>query len=385
MRAPHRLALAALCCDLALYLLMLSLPYRLLDLGASSLVLGLVPLMYAGPYSLTAPTAGHFSDRWPRRGPIRVGLSLALIGAAVLALTDTLGLILGAVGLIGIGLGFFWPSVQAGMSEVEAGANLGRYTRLFNMGWSTGKGTGMLAGGLLLPRIGGEGLALCSVGAWLVCWAVLPAMARPGSHQQVVEADERRPAPRRQRALLWSAWLGNGLAFAVAATLNHHLPRLLRAGGIGAERFGTFLGLVFLTQTALFFFVGPRRWWHYRAGPLLGVQLLLVAAVLAVARPAGFASLLLLAPVFGAALGFLYQSSLYYSLHAPQGRGAQAGIHEASLGLFSATIPLIGGAAVARAGLDAPFLVAAVAVAVSFALASSWILRSRPQADTRPS
>lgn len=385
MRPSYRLALAALCCDLALYLLMLSLPYRLLDLGASSLVLGLVPLLYAGPYSVTAPTAGRLSDRWPRRGPIRLGLALALAGAVVLSLTETLGLILGAVAMIGVGLGFFWPSVQAGMSELEAGANLGRHTRLFNMGWSTGKGLGMLAGGLLLPRIGGPGLALCASAAWLTCWLVLPSMALPGRHDAVVEADVRRPPRVRVRALLWSAWLGNGIAFAVAATLNHHLPRLLRAEGIGSERFGTFLGLVFLTQTALFFFVGPRRWWHYRTVPLLGVQLLLVGAVLAVTRPAGFTGLLLLAPLFGAALGFLYQSSLYYSLHAPQGRGGQAGIHEASLGVFSATLPLLGGAMVARFGLGAPFVVAATGVAVSLALAVCWILRSRAQVPTRPS
>ena len=58
MRPQYRLAVASLCCDLALYLIMLSLPYRALDLGASSFVLGLVPLTYAGPYSLTAATAG---------------------------------------------------------------------------------------------------------------------------------------------------------------------------------------------------------------------------------------------------------------------------------------------------------------------------------------
>ena len=58
---------------------------------------------------------------------------------------------------------------------------------------------------------------------------------------------------------------------------------------------------------------------------------LALAAKRAVDIGASLLGLLLLAPVFGLALGFLYQSSLYYSLHAPEGRGRQAGIHEASL------------------------------------------------------
>ncbi len=382
MRPQHRLALAALACDLALYLIMLSLPYRILDLGSSSLVLGLVPLMYSGPYSITALTAGRFSDRWPRRGPIRIGLAVATAAALALALADRVPMILGCVGMIGIGLGFFWPSVQAGMSEVEAGANLNRHTRLFNMGWSTGKGLGMLGGGLLLPLIGGKGLALAAAAAWVSCLIVVPAMARPGNHRASIESDEMRPAAARQRAMLWAAWLANGIAFAVAATLNHHLPRLLRTDGIGADRFGTFLGLVFLTQTALFFFVGPMRWWHYRVAPLLGTQLLLTGAVLLVANVGSFGDLLLLAPVFGLALGFLYQSSLYYSLHAPEGRGRQAGIHEASLGVFSATIPLLGGIAVAGDRLAAPFYVATLAVTTSLLLGIYWVLRSNAQTAT---
>jgi MFS family permease len=382
MRPQYRLAAASLCCDLALYLIMLSLPYRALDLGASSFVLGLVPLTYAGPYSLTAATAGRFSDRWPRRGPIRAGLGVAISAALALSFAQTVPTMLACVGFIGIGLGFFWPSVQAGISEFDAGADLSRDTRLINIGWSTGKGLGMLGGGLLLPVIGGEGLALAGATSWAICLAVVPAMARPGSHQESIDLDERRPAHDRQRAFVRSAWVANGIAFAVVATLNHHLPRLLREGGIESERFGAFLGLVFFTQTAVFFFIGRMKWWPYRLAPLLGIQVVLAAAVLVVMRPSGFAMLLGLAPMFGVALGFLYQSSLYYSLHAPEGRGARAGMHEATLGVFSATIPVLGGAAVRGVHLEAPFLVAAAAVLTSFALATSWMMRTRPHPPT---
>lgn len=379
MHPRYRLALAAMASDLALYLIMLSLPYRVMELGASSVVLGLVPVAYALPYSLTAATAGRFSDRWPRRGPIRAGLTLAMAASLGLAVVDAIPSILALVACLGVGLGFFWPSVQGGVSEVSAGTNLARDTRLLNMGWSAGKGLGMLGGGLLLPTLGGEGLALIAGASWLLCFGFLPKMARPGSHHASVEADERRPSRARQRAFLHAAWIANGLAYAAAATLNHHLPKFLREGGIGSERFGTFLGLVFLTQTAVFFVVGPRRWWHYRIWPMLAIQVVLVGATLAVMRPAGFAILLALAPCFGLALGFLYQSSLYYSLHAPEGRGAQAGIHEATLGSLGAMVPLLGGLAVTHGGLAAPFAVAAAAVLTGLLLSTIWFARSRTQ------
>jgi len=379
MHPRYRLASAATASDLALYLIMLSLPYRVMGLGASSAVLGLVPLAYAVPYSLTAATAGRFSDRWPRRGPIRAGLAVALASCAGLAVLDGIAPILACVSGLGIGLGFFWPSIQAGMSEISAGANLGRDTRLLNMGWSAGKGIGMLGGGLLLPSIGGDGLAMVAGAAWLACFFLLPRMGQPGSHHESVESDERRPGVAMQRAFLRGAWIANGLAYATAATLNHHLPKLLRESGIESGRFGTFLGLVFLTQTLVFFVVGPRRWWHYRVWPLAAIQLVLVAATIAVIRPTTFTALLMLAPFFGLALGFLYQSSLYYSLHAPAGRGAQAGIHEATLGIFGAMVPLLGGFAVAGGGLSAPFLVAAAAALGGLLLSLIWFARSRRQ------
>jgi len=377
--------MAAMCSDLALYLIMLSLPYRVLGLGASSLVLGMVPFAYALPYSLTAVTAGRHSDRWPRRGPIRLGLTIAIVAAIALSVADTIPTILAATGLLGIGLGFFWPSIQAGMSELAAGAQLGRDTRLLNVGWSAGKGLGMMAGGLLLPIIGGDGLALGAAAAWLLCFAVLPGMARPASHHAAIDADPRRPWPSRERAFLRAAWIGNGVAYAVAATLNHHFPKILREDGIESGRFGLFLGLVFLTQTLVFLVLGSVRWWHYRMASLLGVQLVLAIAIVAAPAAPGFTGLLMLAPLFGLCLGFLYQSSLYYSLHAPEGRGAQAGVHEATLGLTGAMVPLLGGLAVAGHRLTAPFVVAGIAVSLSFLLAVTWFLRSRTQDRTGPS
>lgn len=380
MRADHRLALAAFFTDLALYLLMLSLPYRVLELGASSLVLGLVPLLCSGPYSLAALLAGRISDRWPRRGPIRAGLALTITASLVLARVESLGAVLAAIPLVGIGLGFFWPSLQAGFSEVLAGRDLNRLTRRFNIAWSAGKGLGLLAGGMLLGVLGAHGLSVLAALAWLGAAAVLPRMARPGDHSMVLEEDPDRPTAALQRAFLRSAWIANGIAFGVTATLNHHLPKVLLATGIDARGFGVFMGLVFFAQLVLFAVLGSHRGWRYRVAPLLGMQALLALAVLVVPFSTSLIALLLIAPVFGAGLGFAYQSSLYYSLHAPVGRGRQAGVHEAVLGMTGATIPLLGGVAAKATGSFAPFVVAAAATALVLVSSSVWLARAHQRA-----
>lgn len=377
MRPDQRLALAAFCTDLALYLLMLSLPYRVLDLGASSLVLGLVPLLCSGPYSVTALLAGRVSDRWPRRGPIRAGLALTILAAVVLAHVQSIGAVLAAVVFVGIGLGFFWPSLQAGFSEVLAGRDLDRLTRRFNIAWSAGKGLGLLAGGLLLGAIGPHGIAWLAAGAWLAAALALPAMPRPGDHSVVIHADPDRPGVERQRAFLRAAWLANGIAFGVTATLNHHLPKVLLAAGIEARGFGLFLGLVFLAQLLLFVLLGAHRSWRYRSVPLLAMQALLAVAVFMVPYSSSLPMLLLFAPVFGAGLGFAYQSSLYYSLHAPLGRGRQAGVHESVLGITGATIPLVGGAVAKASNAQAPFVVAALVTTSVLVLSAYWLVRAR--------
>lgn len=377
MHPRHRLAAAALCTDLGLYLLMLSLPYRLLDASASSAVLGTVPFLYAGPYALVALFAGRFSDRFPRRAPIRAGTALAVAAAAGLSAVDSTPWILALVPCLGIGLGFFWPSLQAGFSEVSHGHDLHRLTGLFNVSWSIGKGLGLVGGGWLLVSIGASGTSIAAALAFATSFAVLPGMPRPGDHAEALAADADAPPPDVQRAFRRAAWIANGMAFGVAATINHHLPKLLLPHGLGAREVGLFLGLVFLAQTVLFVTIGPRRGWHFRALPLIALQGVLALVTLALTFVADFTVLLFLAPLIGLTLGFSYQSSLYYSLHAPVDRGAQAGVHEAALGSASAIVPVLGGLAVASTGATAPFVVAAVVIAGSAIFGATTILRTR--------
>lgn len=376
MQASHRLSVAAFCTDFALYLLMLSLPFRVLDLGGSAAQLGWIPVLYAGPYSLVAALAGHVSDRWPRRGPIRFGLAVAMLGAASLIRANSLTSIFSSVPLVGVGLGFFWPSLQAGFSEVQQGRNLMKMVSQFNMSWSAGKGSGMLLGGILLGATGPGVVSALAATSLLIAAAAVPWMDRPADHSAVIEADPIRPPAPRQAAFLKSAWVANGVGFGVVATVNHHYPRIALQHGLDSADVGKLLAAVFLSQTLFFLQSGARRWWHYRTLPLVAVQLVLACVVVGVGWSSGLSSLLPLGVLLGIALGLAYQSSIYYSLDAASARGGQAGIHEAVLGLASAAIPWVGGQLVAPLGDLMPFYLAAACVLAAALHTSIRIRRS---------
>jgi len=257
-------------------------------------------------------------------------------------------------------------------AELRPEHALSRGVRLFNLSWSTGKGTGFLVGGILLGALGASGLTLLASLSFLAAALLVPTLAAPSVHELRAEGTEPLPAPHVRRAFRNAAWLTNGLIFGVGATVNHHYPRILQELGEGSSRFGLTLGLIYLAQTLGFVLFSANTRWHYRLGGLVLAQW--TVASLAVLLPAMGESMaaLSLTPLLGLGMGFAYQSSLYYSLHAPEERGRWAGMHEASLGLASAGLPLLGGALAEAFGrARAPFEVAAASLL--FASVFAWV------------
>jgi len=344
--------------DFALYVTMTSLPFRLLEQGATSLGLGLVPFLYAVPYAGVAWWAGRGSARIGRVRSVRAGALGAAVAAVAVALAPSSGWMLAAVPGLGLSLAFYWPALQAAIAD-RAGADLADHVGRFNIGWSSGKGLGFLTGGLLTAYLGGSFGALVAAAAFL--GASLLLRPRGPAPAVVVEETDRPAADRGFREIAWAA---NGAGFGLVGTLNHHYPAVLGERGIGADWFGVLLGAVFLTQVGAFWWLARTAdRWAFRAGLLRFA--LAGAAISAVAVPwLPFPILVGLAPLFGLGLGFFYQSSLFYSVHSPQERGGHAGIHETVLGLSAAAIPFLGGiVAAGGGGLRAPFVLSGVALA----------------------
>jgi MFS family permease len=86
--------------------------------------------------------------------------------------------------------------------------------------------------------------------------------------------------------------------------------------------------------------------WHYRFRWLVTAFATLIVSFAAILIVAVFSlAVLLLAQIFfGAAIGLIYYSSLFYSMDASEAKGEHGGIHEAAIGVGNCIGPAVGAA-----------------------------------------
>jgi MFS family permease len=381
--AALRLCAAAFLADMALYLTMTGVPYKALALGAGPLFLGLLPVARALPYSLTTVWAGGLSEGRERLRLARITLVVA--AAAALALTVVPGLpwIYLLLICIGFSLAFFWPVVQATLADLAERGGMAGNLGWFNISWSTGKATGFFAGGLLLAGFGftalfaSAALALLAVGTLVVTLPRTtgghPVRAVPPGEGMAVAADRPHPGAKRFRT---AAWVANAVAFGIGASLNHHYPNWLEVLGESEALFGTYLGLIFGSQTVTFALLARFPGWRYRPAPLLGAQVPLVLVLAVLPWLTAPALILVTAPLVGGGLGMTYFASIFYSVETPGQRGRYAGVHEALLGVGALSLPFLGGwVAEGTDRLQAPYLFAAAAGMVSLGIQAGLLGR----------
>ena len=374
----RRLVVAAFLADFQLYLIYTAMPFKALHLGAGPFELGALAALSTGAYALLVAGFGRMSDRLPRLWLARFSCVGIMIGCIGMTLAPSWRWMLLAAPFVGGSMSPFWPSVQAALADLSRAKDLERNLARFNLAWTMGKASGFLVGATVLSVLGEAAtFTLASMIAFTVFFVLprprsrslllgdepAPAATAPTAAPAVVETDARADLFRPL------AWVANGAAFGLGATLNHHYPRLVREFDWGPQTFGIFLGLVYLTQALTFVALSwrPERW-RFRRAPLYVPQLMMIVAIVTLPF-ADRARVMVSALVFGWALGTCYTASLYYSLHAPAGRGRNAGVHEGLIGLGSMTIPFLGGV-LARVGngLWVPYSVAGVAIVLSLGL-----------------
>jgi MFS family permease len=409
---PSRVApffAAAFLVDGAVNLTLVGVPYKALELGASALVLGLLPAVWSIVYIAGAVGLGRLSDRTPRLRLTRAGTVLAALACVLLAASPALPGLFAGIALLAVGLSMFWPSLQAALSEADRPERLRRNLGFFNLSWSSGKGLGFAAGGLLLaasgfPVLAGVSVALLlSVALFLGARSMRPAVSRasavvngapspdpepvpappPGAAARADGGALHRPPASLRASFLTVAWIANGVAYGINATLGYHFPKYLDVLGIGAAHFGLFLGATYLSQTVTFLLLMRTTAWHYRAAPLAVLHVVLAAVLLLLPfldRPALH---LLLAPLVGGCLGLAYYSSIYYSLDAAARPGRNTGLHEAIIGSGVLLAPPLGGGLVLLTGrLESPYVLCAAASLV--AIGAEILVLARARRGTSP-
>jgi MFS family permease len=400
---------AAFGVDGAVNLTLVGVPWKAIALGATPLELGLLPAVWSVVYILSAIAMGQLSDRAPRLLLSGSGALVVAVAMIVLALARTLPGMQVGLAVLALGLAMFWPSLQAALAGADEPARLPRNLGWFNLAWSSGKGIGFAAGGLVYALHGFGLIAGISAGIALAIAILLLTKTQPARGEDATPASARdaasarhaadaRPAGAgspvdrahpvgagaptdRARAAAWlaAAWLANGVAYGVVATLAYHYPKFLEAQGFRSAHFGFFLGTTYLSQTVMFAILTRTHAWHFRRQGLYLMHAALAAVLLVLPAVHAPALQLALAPLIGACLGLAYYSSIYYSLNAADRPGRNTGRHEAIIGSGVLLAPPIGGwLATATGQLAAPYWLCAALALLAIAGEEALLGRRRP-------
>ena len=175
--------------------------------------IGLIALTLQLTASLLQPIVGMYTDRRPAPYSLVAGMSFSLVGLLLLSVAATLGTILVAAGLIGIGSSVFHPE-SSRVARMASGGRHGLAQSVFHVGGNLGSSLGpLLAAFLVVPR-GQSSIAWCSLLALVGIVVLLrvgrwsagrrPRTVQPSSHP----AAESQTGLSRRRVAMSLAVLG---------------------------------------------------------------------------------------------------------------------------------------------------------------------------------
>jgi FSR family fosmidomycin resistance protein-like MFS transporter len=161
--------------------------------------IGLITLTNQLTASILQPFVGLYTDRRPQPYSLAAGMGFTLIGLAVLALATNLGLVLLAVGFVGIGSSVFHPEASR-VAYLSSGGRRGFAQSLFQVGGNAGSSLGPLLAAVVVVARGQRSIMWFTLLA-LVGITVLSGVGR--WYRQCLE--KGRSATRGARAVSHAA------------------------------------------------------------------------------------------------------------------------------------------------------------------------------------
>ena len=121
------------------------------SLGLDFRQIGLITFTFTFTASLLQPLVGYVTDRYPTPYSLVLGMGCSLLGLIIAAFASTYGLVLVAVGLIGMGSSVFHPE-SSRVARLASGGQHGLAQSVFQVGGNFGTALGpLLAAFVVLP------------------------------------------------------------------------------------------------------------------------------------------------------------------------------------------------------------------------------------------
>ena len=312
-----------------------------------------------GVYAVMSLWCGKFAERFGYFKALKAGFLIMMVALLVAsqmhsATGQTVLMVVAVAGMC-----FTWPTLEALVSHDETPAGLQHMVGVYTVVWA---GTGAIAyfsGGALIEKFGMSSLFYVPAGIQLVqllltIWLENRSALVQGTEPAAVpvqgddEADEEFAAQPAAvaRTFLSMAWLSNPFAYIAINTLVAVMPGLAGSLGLGTMAAGFCCSIWCFARLGAFCILWYWNGWHFRFGWLLGAYLALVGSFAVIMMVPKLWTLMLAQMLLGGALGLIYYSSLFYSMHGSEAKGEHGGIHEAAIGLGNFAGPALGAASI---------------------------------------
>ena len=123
---------------------------------------GLITLTLQLTASLLQPVVGMYTDRRPMPYSLVGGMAFSLVGLLLLSIAGTLGAILLAAGLMGVGSSIFHPE-SSRIARMSSGGRHGLAQSVFQVGGNMGSSLGPLLAAFFVVPHGQSSLAWCAL------------------------------------------------------------------------------------------------------------------------------------------------------------------------------------------------------------------------------
>ena len=258
------------------------------------------------------------------------------------------GQILGAAA-VSVGMCFTWPVLEALISEGETPARIPHAVGIYNVTWAWTNAGALFIGGTIVEKFGYASIYWLPLGIVLLQLALtfrLEKIKPPAAEKSSAPPPAaNRPSPERAKNFLRMAWLANPFAYVAINTLIAALPGVAAKFHLSPMFAGFACSLWGFVRIAVF--VALWRWdgWHYRFRWLAIAFGLLIVSFAAILIAPNLWAVLVAQVFFGAAIGLIYYSSLFYSMDASDTKSEHGGIHEAAIGVGNCLGPAAGATA----------------------------------------
>lgn len=232
-----------------------------------------------------------------------------------------------------VGICFIWPALEALVCD-KAGASLSKVIGIYNITWAAGAAGAYFTAGILIEKLGILSLFWLPMGLIIIELALVPLAASRLNKEYarrcplniLVSPDETR---RFQRM----AWLANPFCYVAINTVIPLIPSIAEKLHLSTGMAGIVASLWMFARLSSFAVLWQWTGWHYRFRWLAGSYLLLIICFFGVLVSPSLGWFLAAQVGFGLSIGFIYYSSLFYSMNVTENQCANAGLHEAMIGV----------------------------------------------------